>query len=175
MVTPTKKQTGFSLENATFYVSLLLLAAVIGAFFYLGYSIDRKNEEANEISAQAALAKSKDEKALETKIFLAQQKLSDFSGLIAERKTGAGFFGKFETLVLPEIYFSECKLDLKQMTAGLTGHAKSFQSLGQQILAFENSQDTVASVKLGKVEINSEGGIDFEVQLGIESAAIIAK
>lgn len=167
MATQTKQRQGFSLENATFYFSLALLAAVVGVFFYLGYSITQKEGELAQASAEVVKAKTGEQKQMEDRVFKARQSLGDFSKIMAERKTSAGFFGKFETLVLPEVYFFRCDLDLKKMTASLSGNAKTFQALGQQISLLEQSKDAIKGVNLGKVGINDEEGIDFGVSIDI--------
>jgi hypothetical protein len=106
---------------------------------------------------------------------LVRQKLDDFSKILADRKISTGFFNKLESAVLPEVYFSDCELDLDKMTAGLSGHADNFQALGQQIMLFENSKNNIKKVNLGKVDINKEGGIDFDVSFEVASGMVASK
>jgi len=168
MTTPPKKQTGSFLENATFYFSLLLLAAMVGAFFYFRYLVVQSNDELAEISAQAAKTKTEEQKNLEDRVLLTQQKLVDFSKKIGSRQSSATFFDNFEALVLPEVYFSSCDLDLQNMTASLSGHADTFQGLGQQISMFRSAGNFFDSVDLIKVAISEDGGIDFEANINIK-------
>ncbi|MFZ3073849.1 MAG: hypothetical protein WA093_01820 [Minisyncoccales bacterium] len=172
---PNKKKSVFSLENAVFYISLLLLAAVVGGFFYLGHLITQKEGELAEASVQAARIKTEEQKKLEDRILLVRQKLDDFSKILADRKISTGFFNKLESAVLPEVYFSDCKLDLDKMTAGLSGHADNFQALGQQMMLFENSKNNIKKANLGKVDINKEGGIDFDVSFEVASGMAVSK
>jgi hypothetical protein len=169
MITPTKKQSGFSLENITFYIALLLVAATVGAFFYVRYSITQKNDEFDQITAQAAKARTNQQKSLEKRFLLSRQKLSDFSKKMADRRSSAEFFDNFEGLVLPEIYFSGCEADFEREAAKITGHAKTFLALGQQIAVFRSAEKIVDKVDLNKVEINDKGQIDFEAVIGIGS------
>jgi len=174
MSTPIKKQ-GFSLENATFYLSLILLAATVGAFFYLQNLNRQANDELAAVSAQAAKTKTEEQKNLEARVLSAQRKLEDFSKKLDERRAGTEFFNNFEALVLPEVYFSECNADMKQLKIKLTGHAKTFQSLGQQVSMFYSANNILENIDLEKVSINEDGGIDFSLNAGIKQEMVAFK
>jgi len=152
-----------------------LLAVTIGAFFYIGYLVNQKNSRLTDISEEAAKIKTEEQKKLENNVFSTRRKINDFAKIIDQRKVSTGFFKRFEELILPEIYFSQCKLDLAQTTAELSGHAKTFQSLGQQLAIFEKAEDAITSVVVQKTGINDEGGVDFSVTIGVNRQAIAFK
>ncbi|MFA6376197.1 MAG: hypothetical protein WCX69_02225 [Candidatus Paceibacterota bacterium] len=167
MTTPPKKQTGSLLENSVFYLSLLLLALMVGAFFYSRYLVDQSNAELAELSLQASKTKTEEQKKLEDRVLMTQQKLSDFSKKLENRQSSAVFFGNLETLILPEIYFSLLDLDLQKSTADITGRADTLQALGQQISMFRSASNLLERVDLTKVTIVEGGGVDFQARIGL--------
>ncbi len=173
MATPPlpQKQSGPSLESAVFYLSLALFAAVAAVFFYLRYAADNGNRELADISAQAAMTKTADQKILEDRILATRQRLWDFSGVLAERKISSEFFDEFEKSVLPGVYFIQCDLDMGQLVAKLSGHAADFEILSQQITAF-GAAGALENVRLEKAEIDEKGGVDFEVSLQIKKESV---
>jgi len=167
MTTPPKKQAGSFLENSVFYLSLLLLALMIGAFFYSRYLVDQSNAELAELSLQASKAKTEEQKKLESRVLMTQQKLSDFSKKLEKRRSSAVFFSNLEALVLPEIYFSSLDLDLQKMTADVFGRADTLQALGQQISMLRSATNLLERVDLIKVTIAEGGGVDFQARIGL--------
>jgi type II secretory pathway component PulL len=175
MDSPQKKQSGFSLENATFYLSLLLLAAMAGAFFYFQYLIAQASDELASVSTEAAKTKTGEQKKLEDRVLSTQQELADFSQKLGNRKSSTEFFSNFEALVLPDVYFNNCTVDMNGMSAKLSGHADSFQTLGQQIAMFRSADNILSSADLQKAVIGDDGGIDFEVGIAINPEMVAFK
>lgn len=175
MAIPQKKPSGFSFENAVFYLSLLILAGIIGGFFYLNYAIGKGNDQLAAASIEAATAKTQEQKDLKNQVAAAQQKLNDYSKILDDHRVGTEFFNKLEALVLPDIYFLKCDLDLAKLTADFSGRAKTFKSLGQQIMIFESAGDIIASANLDKASINDKGSIDFSVKININPVVVTFK
>ncbi|MCU0652908.1 MAG: hypothetical protein MUD10_01490, partial [Candidatus Pacebacteria bacterium] len=107
---PVQKQAGSGFESFTFYLSLLLLAAAIGSFFYFQYSVGQRIAKRDELKIEASKSKTAEQKNLENRIMTVRQQLRDFSAALNERKLGTMFFSKFETLVFPEV-FSFARMD----------------------------------------------------------------
>ena len=169
------QKNGSSLESFTFYLALLLIAAVVGSFFYLRYQVNQSNEKLADISAEAAKTKTAEQKELENRILTVQQQLRDFAAILDARKMSFNFFNNFESLVFPDIYFTTCSLDLDGMTASLAGHAASFESLGRQMAAFEGASDLVARANLGKASGVDTGGVDFDLDITMKPQVAAAK
>lgn len=170
MVNAASQRPGLFLENAIFYVSLLLLAVTVGAFFYVRYTLNQESERLAGLSAQLAQIKSGEQKDLENTINTARQKLADFSKVMKERRSAQNFFNKFEILVPENVYFSQCNLDLGGMSASLAGHGDTFQDASRQMMVFNGASDVLASADLTKATINDDGIVDFEVSIALESA-----
>ncbi len=174
MINVAPKKQGIFLENMVFYVSLLLLALAVGGFFYARHLAAQESERLAGLSMQMAKMKSEEQKDLEGKIKVARQKLEDFSKIASQRRSAANFFNKFEVLVPEKIYFSQCNLDLEKMSASLSGHSKTFQDVGRQIMLFESADSVLESANLLKSAINDDGIVDFEagIALKLETVAV---
>ena len=175
MPIPPKKPSGFSFESATFYFSLLILVAVVASFFYLSSILSKASDELANVTLDAAKTKTEEQKNLKTKLAEAQQKFSDYAKILDSHKSAGNFFAKLETLVLPDIYFLNCNLDLDKLTANFSGRAKTFKSLGQQIMVFESAGEIIGNVDLSKISTNDRGSIDFDVKIGINPAVVVFK
>ncbi len=169
------QKNGSSLESFTFYLSLLLLATVIGSFFYLRYQVGQSNAKLADISAQAAKTKTAEQKKLESRILTAQQQMRDFAAILNARKMSSDFFDKFESLVFPDVYFSACSLDIDSMTASLAGHAVNFEALGRQMAVFEGAADMVSRINLVKADAIDSGGVDFNIDITMKQQAAAVK
>jgi len=85
--------------------------------------------------------------------------------LIAAQKASSELFTKLENMVVSGVYFKNCKIDSAAMTASISGHASSFEILGQQISKLESSTDILNKVEMGNAVINENGGVDFGVNV----------
>lgn len=168
---PPKQQTGLSLENAIFYISLVALAVTVGTFFYLQYATAKSNDELASLTAEAAKSKTEDQKKLEEDVLRVQQELRDFSKLIAAQKASSELFGKLESLTIQGVYFKSCKIEPTSMLTTISGHARNFEILGQQISKMQSSTDILANVTIGNVVINEDGGVDFDVKVQFKGGA----
>lgn len=170
MVNAASKRPEVFLENAVFYLSLLFLAAVIGAFFYVRFLIVQSNDELKIATEQLQKAKTAEQKKLENRVMLARRQITDFSKIVAERKFGTGFFGNLENLTLNDVYFSKCELDMTKMAATLTGHSGNFQDLSKQMSRFVGAP-VFTAVSLNKAG-SGETAIDFTANVLLDKAAV---
>ena len=175
MVNATQKRPGVFLENAIFYLSLILLAATIGSFFYVRHLAEQSVAELADLSAQVAKDKTAEQKQLENRVIAAQRKLGDFSKIALGRKSAVNFFSKLEELTTGSVYFSKCELDFTKMTSNLSGHGQSFQDVGRQIIKFGSAGDAFNGIYLGKTAIGGAGGVDFETDIVLNPELVIFK
>ncbi len=166
MPMPSKKQAGLSLENAVFYISLVILVATVGTFFYLQNSVSKTGDELASLTFEAAKLKTEDEKNLENSILKTQQMLKDFSKALTVQKASSEILKRLEEMVILGVYLTKCEIETDKMAASISGHAKNFEVLGQQITNFESNSEVLGEVIMGSVKMNPEdGGIDFEVKV----------
>ena len=57
------------------------------------------------------------------------------------------------------------------MLTTISGHARNFEILGQQISKMQSSTDILANVTIGNVVINEDGGVDFDVKVQFKGGA----
>lgn len=176
MVNAAQNRPETFLENTVFYLSLLLLVAVFGAFFYVRYSITQSTAELGRITVQLEQTKTEEHKLLEARIAAARRKMSDFSQVLASRKSAVNFFNKFEGMVSENVYYSKLNLDMDKMAVLLNGHGSTFQDLGRQIIKFGAAVDGLSDSNLGKVAINNEtGSIDFDANIVLKPGMVVSK
>lgn len=149
-----------------------MLAAVIGSFFYVKYSVDQSNADLAVKMADAARMKTAEEKNLESRILTVRQQLRDFSTVIEARKLAANFFEKFEELVFPDVYFTKCGLNLENAGVSLTGHADNFEALGRQVLAFQSATGVFDKVVLSGASVGEKGGVDFNLGITVGQSMV---
>jgi hypothetical protein len=156
-------------------LSLLLLAAVVGGYFYLQNLVNRGTDELAGLVLQSVKTKTEEQKQLEVRVAAARRKLADFSVIAASWKSGTAFFDGLENMTSGGVYFSKCDLDFAKMTASLTGYGNNFQDVGRQAAKFESAAGVLESADFGKIATSENGGIDFDAQLVLKPEMVVVK
>ncbi len=146
-----------------FYVSITILLVSVLALFFLSLFQKRASQTLQNLEAVISQKKPSQE-LLEKEVFSCQEKINDFSVLVAEHQVPLNFFSFLEKLCHPQVQFTELSLNSEELRAGLSGNAESFQTLGQQILIFKKAPE-IKSVHLSKISIRKEGGALFSLSL----------
>jgi len=162
MINTTVKRPGLFLENVVFYFSFLLLALVVGAFFYVRHLTVSADAELSNLEVQIAATKTEDQKKLEDQIKIAQRQLEDFSRVISVRTSARDFFAKLESLIVPGVYLSKMDADFPKMSASFSGHGKNFSEVERQAMKFRSSSEILKSANLDRISVSEAGGVDFE-------------
>ena len=144
---------------------MLLLAAVVGAFFYLNYNSQKLDEEITSLNSTLAQQKTKEQKALEDEVLADKQRLDDFPILLSNHKVASEFFLRLEANTNPKITFSQLRLDPAEGTADLGGSAESFEALAQQLMIFRSASGFIQKVQLSKIGMNTDGKVDFSFMI----------
>jgi hypothetical protein len=160
-----QKKSVITLEGTVFYICLFLLALAIGMFFYLQFLTNENKVKLDNLTIKALEVKTEEQKKLENDILTVDQQLRDFLVILDEHKIVTNFFRGLEAAVHPDVYFSGCDLDVMQFSANFSGHAKSFDALGQQMLMLENATGMFETIKLERAAINEKGGVDFGLSI----------
>ena len=155
-------------SNILLYFSLALLFFSIASFFVLGYFLEGNRKELTVLEMTLAKPIAPEKLALEKDILSYQRKIDDFSFLIDQQLEGSRFFTAFEKVVHPRVWFSKFSLSLEEKRVTLSGHAESFEVLGQQLYIIQN-QDWIKDAELGTVSMGEEGKIDFSLFLILNS------
>ena len=152
--------TFFYLSIILFFAAVLVSLLLLGMQFSLTSSIENVKTKINSVATPEDLE-------LERKILLTQKKVNDFSFLINNHLSNKQFFGVFEQLAHPKIFFSSIDLQINKGKATLSGTTDNFELLGQQFLMLEK-EDYVKNVNLSKASINKDGKVEFTFHVSFD-------
>lgn len=170
-ISPRPKPKSSSFSSVLLFIILLLCLASVAAYF--AFNFYGKKMENELVQLQKDLEKSESEKALEEEIFGSatvvgyQQKIEDFSFLLAAHRLPVNLFNFFEANTHPKVWFSKFNLDLEKNLLAVSGYADSFEILGQQTLIL-NQQDFIENINLSRVSLTKDGKINFDILLIID-------
>ncbi len=148
------------------WFSLILVVLVVLGVFFFSAKITSSNNRLNELDEQLSEAKSQEEAQIEKKLMGYKKKVNNVVNILRARKKSSDFYSFLEELVHPDVYFTGISLGLEEGMADLTGIAKDFKSLGQQILVFKDS-DYIFDARAEAVSLDEEGGIGFTMRITI--------
>ncbi|MBU3918578.1 hypothetical protein KKC63_01575 [Patescibacteria group bacterium] len=148
------------------WFSLLLVVVVIVGIFFLSSKINASNKRISQLDAELSQAKSQEEIDIEKKLMAYKKKVSSVISILEDRKRILEFYSFLEELVHPDVYFNKLSLDMTQGIAMLTGIAKDFKALGQQISAFKES-GYIFNAQAETVSLDEEEGIGFAMSIVI--------
>jgi hypothetical protein len=145
-------------------VCFFLAAFLASAYFYFDLNISKMNEGISQKQAQLGpIEKTIQEK--EQELVPIKEKIDSFSVLVGQHQTSLDVYGFLEKNSLPKVWFSDFEFSLEEKMVTVSGQADSFITLEQQMNVLKNNQaDFLESVKLSKVEVDEEGGINFEME-----------
>ena len=158
-----------------FALSFLLLLAVVGGFFGLIYLNNQHQQEYDNLNAQLNQEKTPEQKALENSVLNYKQRLQDFSKILNAHTAPSRFFASLEQLVYPSVYFDSLILNPEDRSATILGKIDTFESLQKQIMIFENAPQLFDNVSLTKIDMGSDGLINFSINAKVKSDAILYK
>lgn len=161
------------------WASLLLIIMIVLAYFFVVRKTS--NAEAEIKSVEAELKQHKDEnfKILERRILVQRNKIDDVLRLLESRKKTSAIFLLLEQYTLPEVYFISFKLNNETNALELSGIARTFVSIGEQIHVFKSAKilenNFIKNIKLKNVSLNDERGIKFKLDIVIAPLGQIGK
>lgn len=156
-----KKEVGVpSWQNYLLYFLIFLLLFSVAGYFTLNYFTKKSEQKLQEIKTAVENAKTPEREKLENGLKELRDKIDDFAPLLLSHKRTSNFFTTLQKNTLPKVFFTDLRLDTKNNLVELFGQTEDFQTLGQQLLIFQQSQ-TFQNPKLSKVEIGKEGKIEF--------------
>jgi len=149
-----------------YFLAFFLIANTVGYFILKG---NHKDSDAYLVTIEERI---KGEVAtsiegLRERLLQDKKKIEDFSVLLENHTFSDKFFEFIEAKTHLDVYFSEANILPQETRVVLYGKAKSFYSLGQQILIFEES-DSVKRLVLSEVSINKEREVEFSFDIYFE-------
>ena len=148
--------------------ALGLIVLLVLGYALLFYFEGKAQSTLNDLEEKIAQVGTKEEKKIETQLLLQRKTINDFAKLFQDHKKASAFFEFIENNCHPKVWFTELTLSPEDAQANLSGQTVNFQTLGQQILIFQE-HDSVESVQLNSLTINDEGETEFTLSLPLNS------
>jgi len=167
---PQKKS--LSLANILLYLSLVLLLIVSASYFILNNFQQKTEKDIQLLDENLAAADASPEAALAKEVLNYQQKINDFSSLLASHKYNSQVFPLIESLTHPKVAFSSFSLDTEKQTIALSGVTDSFQTLDQQLTIFKNEK-LIKKVELSNISFGEGGKVSFDFKLILDPQVFI--
>ncbi len=145
--------------NSLFWFSLILSLILITLFFLLEAQII--NLRAKEKEIEQGLELSSLEKNLIEKAKVAAENINLFSKLFQEHKYTSKFLDFLKTLSHSYAQFTSLGLNNNTFFATLKGRTKNFQTLGEQILFFQQDKN-IENFQISEIGLNREGKVEFK-------------
>ena len=143
-------------------ICMVLLLVLFTSYFYF-------NESSKEISQdiqnkERALIKTSSERLLEKELFAYESKINTFGRLLSVHQKTLNVFSFLEQVSHPKVWFNKFDFNSSSKTVNVSGEAKDFIALGQQLLTLKEAE-LLKKVNLSGISISKEGGVDFSLQL----------
>ncbi len=145
---------------------LILLAALLASYIYFKKESEKLIEDLKITPAENILIQEIKGKSQELSLY--QKKIDDFGTLISERKKAVKIFEFFERTTHPDVWFSNFNFDSQKNMVRVSGQAKSFVVLEQQLKIFKK-EEVIKDVNLSEVSIGEEGGVNFSLAFAFDN------
>lgn len=146
------------------YISFGLVVAVVLVYAVLLYLDNKTSKTLFDLEDKIAQVGTKNEKVIETQVLLDKQKIDDFAKVFADHQRTSNFFKFLEENSHPKVWFSKLELSSKDSQAVLTGETSNFETLGQQMVIFQNNE-LVKGVEITDLTINKNGRASFSFSI----------
>lgn len=154
--------------NILFYLSLAGVIFSAGCFFAVNYFLKENIKRVENMKEESKKIASPEYVNMETQVKKSRAVIDDFNILAGQHLKTVKIFPFLEKYCHPNVWFSQFNLNARQDRLEMTGEARNFESLGQQLIIFKRSAP-VASALLDKVAINKDGKIDFSISISFNS------
>lgn len=161
---PKQEEKEPILPNVLLYLSIIILIVAISSYFVLKNFLQKTENNIQSVKNQITQLNSSPQNNLKEEVLNDQKKINDFASLLNSQKYTSQVFPFIEKLTLPNVTFSSFDLKVSKNEVSVSGFADSFQTLGQQLLAFQNDP-LVKSVALSGVSLGTKSGVPFTFDL----------
>jgi predicted DNA binding CopG/RHH family protein len=160
----TKK---FTWAKILLTIDVVLILASGGIYLYLNISSKQTSKKINEERDEISLLVSSN-KELEKKALFYEKKINDFSKLFSEHQETSKIFTFLEKKTHPNIRFSKFDFSADKLSVTVSGEAKSFIDVGQQLLILKEEK-SLKNINLSGLSLGEKGGVLFSLQLTFDS------
>ena len=167
-IIPKKQAKAISLRNISLFIIGALLIATVFSYVVLFRIETKALNYLQDLETDIAQVGTKQDRAIEEKVFDYEKKIKNLAILLAARLQSAVFFDNFEKLIHPKVWFSSFELDASQMRATVSGKADDFKMLEQQLVFIQSKSDFIKATSLSDLTIGDEGGADFNINFNFK-------
>lgn len=150
-----------------FYASLVLLVVLTIVYFRINGSIKKNQEILAGLENNFLKLQSAENLSLKKEILDYDRKIKDFKGLVADHKFNSRVFKFLEDFIHPKIWFESFEFQSENAKVVLSGRAKTFESLGQQIMILQQEKQ-IKDLILEGIAIGKEGDIEFNFSFSFD-------
>ncbi len=152
--------------DVLFYLSIGLLIFIFIAYFSISHFLKTSQKTLEDLDA--SISKEVSEKAtLKSKVLTARKKIDDFSVLINKHAKTSNALVFLEEQCHPSVWFRNFDLNTNEGKIVLSGEARDFEVLGQQMLILE-LEKSVKLAELSGISMKKEGKITFSLSLSLD-------
>lgn len=163
----TEKEKTSPIISIVLALSFLLLIASFAIFAYFYFWVARQQQaEIDSIRTQNSQQKADNGFSQEDLVSIGK-KVSDYKTLMQARAKTSKFFDSFQQWIHPQIYFTNFGLDAGARTVTLSGVARNFQPLIQQIAILKN-QPLIERYDVSNIAMGETGGVTFSLSLVVK-------
>ena len=152
-----------------FILSLILLIGVIlGCLGLWGYQISLKNN-LKQISQEIDTLQAQRDFELEKKLSKINKSASALKTILNKRVFPLRFFKMIEELTLPQVRFTNLRMDFSKGELSLGVEAVSYTVLAKQMKVFQEDE-RIKKIEVSGVDLNRDGRVVSQFNLSLESS-----
>lgn len=146
----------------------IVILFVLSLLLYGGLLLYQNQAEAdlNNIKEEIMNLYQSRDPEIESAIVNLDKKLGIVKELFDNHVYWSKLFNKIEGLTIPEVYFSDAKLNFssEDVNVVFSGNALSYTVLARQVLSFQDDS-LVEEVRVSGISLGTIGGIDFDLSI----------
>jgi len=150
-----------------FYLLVTLLVISLLSFLILSSFQRRSAKTLQNLELEISQERTPQRILLESKILTEQKKIDNFTRLLETHYLASKIFPFLEENSHPQVWFSQLDINPKEGQVIVSGLAKSFSALGQQIYIFQK-EALVQDLKLSEVALGKGGEIEFTLDFSFD-------
>ena len=163
----TKSKLKASVSQVLYYLVLALLVVTFLSYFVFNAFNKRAKNELKQLDIAISAKETAEVKALEQDALNKKTKIDIFADLLGSHKKTSYFFNFLQQNSHNNVALTKVELGSESAEAIVSGNAKSFKDLGEQIMIFQE-KDIVKDVDLFDVFLQKQGGVGFELRVGLD-------
>lgn len=157
---------------------VVLVLFILGLLLYGGLLLykNKLNKDLENIKKEIEFIGQKTDWETAQAIIDLDKKLGTIEELFKNHLYWSELFNKIESLIVPQVYFSNTKLVFSEdkVNISFAANALTYIALARQVLSFQE-EALVDNVKVSGIGLGSGGGIDFDISVIFSKDILLKK